>query len=137
MNRNPAKTASILSESERRKIDNIILDLETSHNNPSFYAQLLINAVIHIEPEGTIIAEKSDIERYKALQANKKTYSDYRILKETSLSCNLLLLTRTETLYSAHFRGMQASQTKLYNIILQKKNNSWEIFLMQIVKYLN
>lgn len=135
MNYNKTKLKPSLSENERRGIHDIILDLESLHNEPSLYAQLLRNAVIYIEPEGKVIENSSKIEQYRREQANAKTYSDYLVLKETPLSHNLLLLTCTEILYRAHFRGMQVSSTKLYNIILQKKRGSWHIHIMQIIKH--
>lgn len=134
MNDNQTEIKSSLSENERRNIHDIILDLESSHNEPSSYAHILQHAVIYIEPEGKTIEKKTTIEQYRKELANTKTYSEFTILKEILLAQDLILLTCSEILYRANFRGMQASSTKLYNIILQKKKGLWQIHIMQIIK---
>jgi len=134
MNNNSAGQASRLSEAEHQSIVNLILTLESSHNQPLQYAQILRNAVIHIEPEGKVIEEIKNIEEFRKQQLNTKTYTDFTILKETHLSNEILLVTCSETIYRANFRGMHPSSTKLYNIILKNSDAGWQIILMQIVK---
>ncbi|MDY0986669.1 hypothetical protein SOM12_04525 [Flavobacterium sp. CFBP9031] len=131
--KNLGSTQYLFTDRERKNIETLILDLESYHNDPLSYAKLLKNAIIHIEPEGLKIFQRSQIEEYRMLQLNKRAYSDLQVLQEIRLSSSLLMLTCNETLFQAAFRGMQAKYTKLYNIILQKKNGSWSIYFMQIL----
>ena len=128
----PHAKPQILLE-DYKKILNLIMDLESLHNDPCSYASLLEGAVVQIEPEGIRLSGRAEIEAYRIKQIDKKVYAEFAIEQQIILNENAVLLTCTETIIHAFYRGMQTKSIRLYNILLRKSENLWRFYSLQIL----